>query len=102
MKTRIPLLCSALILAALLLLGGYCFGQNYVAKANEELYGTWIMVKGDFPKMINLPGKREQFFSVDASTPSQELAVEIENKWTDSDGNVFFQDFCNVRKFQNV
>jgi hypothetical protein len=89
----------ALLLATFVLIPlGLLAQEKYVPKPNEELYGTWIMVKGDFPKMINLLGKREQFFSADASTPIQELAVEIEKKWKDSDGNVFFQDFCTVTK----
>ena len=97
MKTGMIFLGALAILLFMIPLEAVAQDQ-YVPKENEELYGTWIRVKGDFPKMINLPGKREQFFPADASSPIQELTVEIENKWTDSDGNVFFQDFCTVTK----
>jgi hypothetical protein len=61
MKTGMMLLGGLAVSVALILLVG-CVTGKYVPKQNEELYGTWIMVKGDFPKMINLPGKREQFY----------------------------------------
>ena len=38
---RIPIPNAAIALAALILVGGYCYGQNYVPTTNEEIYGTW-------------------------------------------------------------
>jgi hypothetical protein len=73
------------------------FGQEkYTPTPNEEIYGNWTRVRGDFPRIVNLPGKREQYFPSTASTPISEVSVQIESKWVDSQGSVFYKILATV------
>ena len=96
MKGRTLLLCSALILVALLLLDGYCFGQNYIAKSNEELYGTWTNENAQPQEMVKFPGGYKTYDKISDSNPYEEGTEQIAEKSTDSEGNVWYKTFGTV------
>jgi hypothetical protein len=93
---KIRILRSApLVLLTLTLLGEYCYGLNYVAKANEEIYGTWVnqdtVNAFHIQKMIVKAGEFEEYANVADSYPSVEVTQQIDSKWTDSSGDVWYK-----------
>ncbi len=93
-------LLSTLILgAALVSFTGNIFAEEktYVAKDNEELYGTWVNMdyKPDaqpHQKIINYPGRFENFGSAESETAKETGTVTITDKWTDSEGNIWYKE----------
>ena len=75
--------------------GGFGDGQCTMG-SNEELYGTWTKVRGDFGKIISLPGRLEQYTSATDPEPYQEITTQIVSKWTDSEGNIWHKSRSDV------
>ncbi len=91
-------LSVTLILPVLALLGGYCYGQNYVPTAHEEIYGTWINQESPNPKkpffhpqkvIVAADGYQEYYFNTTGS--AVQGTVEIDRKWTDTEGNIWYE-----------
>ena len=94
MNARMPLLCASVILLAMILLGGYCYGQNYIPKANEELYATWTNENAkstDAQKSVKFPGGYKLYLRISDTKPFEEGTEQISEKWTDSEGNVWYK-----------
>jgi hypothetical protein len=82
-------ICLFLAVVAFILAG--CAKGKYVPKPNEELYGTWTNEEMSHQKTVNHPdGKFEDYFSVSDTTPFRGGTTEIVKKWTDSEGNVWY------------
>ncbi len=91
---------ATVILSSLILLGG-CGPGKYKAKANEQLYGAWINESyGIVTATTYFPQKK----IIDSSgytgyrNITDHLAVgkgpqEIAKKWTDSEGNIWYNTF---------
>ena len=92
-------LLSALILGAALVafIGNiYAEEKPYVAKDNEELYGTWVNMdyKPDAvppQKVIAYPGRFQTFGSAESKTAKVTGTSWITAKWTDSEGNIWYK-----------
>jgi len=76
---------------------------NYVPKPNEELYGTWTnttevgkMATRVPQKEIHSPGEVQTFERLSDKAPSWEATEQIDTKWTDSDGNVWYKTFGTI------
>jgi hypothetical protein len=90
---------QAVFVAFLVILLGVCgalgFGQEtYTPKPNEEIYGTWVNDEMMPPKVvINPDGSIEYYFPASYSKPYQGWKSEIVKKWTDSEGNVYYETY---------
>ena len=71
--------------------------QQYVPKENEEIYGTWT--NADYEKasrdvdakFIIVPDGQEIYATVSSSVKRGILQYTIIDKWTDSEGNVWYK-----------
>ena len=70
---------------------------GYLAKDQEELYGTWVNIKyvsGIPQKIIYKPaGTFNCFKDVNAKVPCEGGRYLITGKWSDLEGNIFYK--CN-------
>lgn len=82
----------AVLLAAVPLLA---FGQEKSSpKPDEELYGTWVNEQMMPPRVvINPDGSFADYFPASYSKPYQGGKTEIFKKWTDSEGNVYYDTY---------
>ena len=84
------LLALALAVAVLTITSGVLAGS-------EELCGTWINMDYDdnshrATRVIFKPdGKYEMFRYADSKLPVYEGTYKIDEKWTDSEGNIFYK-----------
>jgi hypothetical protein len=80
------------------MLGG-CATGKYVAKPNEEIYGTWT---NDQPppahsKTVNTQkevisaDKNKLYYHISDESPMSEGTEVITSKWIDSDGNIWYK-----------
>jgi hypothetical protein len=68
--------------------------DKYVPKANEELYGTWTNENASTmqpQKSINFPGGYKAYEKITDTSPFEEGTEQIAEKWTDSEGNVWYK-----------
>ena len=95
METRRLFFVAPAILLALLLLGGCAPG-----KPKEEIYGTWtndtstntyVIMNGHIQKEVITPDGWKQYSKISDTDRLQEGAAQIESKWTDSDGNIWYK-----------
>ncbi len=93
MRKLVVLFASLVILLGLF--GALGFGQEkYTPKPNEEIYGTWVNNDMMPQKVVMSPdGSFEYYFPASYSKPYQGWKSEIIKKWTDSDGNVYYQTY---------
>lgn len=96
MKSRLLLLAVSTALLALIQVGGWA-QEKYVPKPNEEIYGTWVNEKSvnfnHIQKAINTLDGWTEYFNVSDSVPLDKRKKEIDRKWTDSDGNIWYRIF---------
>jgi uncharacterized lipoprotein YehR (DUF1307 family) len=92
MKAKRMLFYVLFALLVVLMLAG-CASGKYVPKPNEELYGTWINEKMSPQKLVNTPDGWKQYLHVSDSTPFYEGTRGITRKWTDSEGNIWYETF---------
>ena len=100
MKTHISIVAAAAILSALLLLAG-CGQSKYTPKADEELYGTWTnsSLSGEvhlpapyMPQKVVITSSGFSVFKYADDFARFEVGSEqIDRRWTDSDGNIWYQ-----------
>ena len=104
MKTR-TLLNASLALLALNFLGGQCYGQSYVPTPNEEIYGTWTNDKSinliGFQKTVVTADGFQNYADTSDSVPREKGVSQIDTKWTDSEGNIWYKTFGTVTGVEN-
>jgi len=94
----VRLLLSASIAAvALVLLESTAWAQ-YVPKSNEELYGTWTNDKTTNAfhvqkRVHTADGDVKEYDEVSGSTLLAKGPSRIDRKWTDSDGNIWYEAY---------
>ena len=97
MKARGMLFLSSLLILLSIITFGAKAQDKYVPKANEELYGTWINNKSinsyHVQKAVHIPNAWREFSDVKDTVPHQEGTVRIDDKWTDSDGTIWYKTF---------
>jgi hypothetical protein len=104
MKTK-ALVC-AVVFIFVVLAGIYSFADDkdqygfYVPSRNEELYGTWVNPKyrgeseGSEQKFVTYNwGYSEGFLKVADKNPIERWTFIIVDKWTDTDGNIWYKVF---------
>lgn len=93
---RYALFLSALLLLLCLILLGGCGPGKYVAKANEELYGTWVNEDSYPQKSVDFAGGYKDFQLLSDAAPIGEGTLDIFAKWKDGEGNVWYKVFGTV------
>ena len=104
MKTRTLVSISILVLAVLIIVGSCATGKKtYVAKEDEELYGTWVNPDYNYSvtasaKFVVHPNGKMEMYSVDTySTPKKHAEFVITNRWNDTQGNIWYTiNFKNI------
>ena len=98
MKTRNLILSVILIFAVLVLLMSCATGKKaYVAKENEEIYGTWVnteygtMEAAFWQKIINRSDGTSELYEGMADIAHATSKYIIIDKWTDSEGNIWYK-----------
>ena len=89
MKVRTLILCSTTLACVLMLC--CCGPGKYVAKPNEEIYGTWINEKADAQKLVIGPEGGKMYLKVNDTDVYAETTGEIVSKWIDSEGNIWYK-----------
>lgn len=97
MKSRVVFLSVSVISLSVFLLGG-CASGKYVPKASEELYGTWTSEQAvnDYShpqKAVVTADGYKHYIKVSDSVPSEEGTEQINSKWTDTEGSIWYKTF---------
>lgn len=96
-KLILLLLCN--FLAATLLVQN-SYGQGYLPKPKEELYGTWANSKSvnafQIQKMFIKAGSFFEFGGVFESAPRVEVTYQIDRKWTDGKSDLWYAIFGKI------
>jgi hypothetical protein len=98
MKTRTLVSIVILVLTVLIIIGSCATSKKaYVAKEDEELYGTWVNPEydntsaGEPGRMIIKNGTYEIYGLSNITRWLIQGEYTITDKWTDSDGNVWYK-----------
>ncbi len=97
MKIRTFVSILILVLAVLIITGSCATGKKaYVAKEDEELYGTWVNTDYDVePKAPKLVLKPDGTYNIYSMSNSDRIVSRgdftIRDKWTDADGNIWYR-----------
>ena len=97
MKIRSLVSILILVLAVLINTGSCATGKKaYVAKEDEELFGTWINPAYDaswiYAKVVIKPdGTWDEYSLTYSDRPIYKGEYIITDKWTDSDGYIFYK-----------
>jgi hypothetical protein len=93
---RCMLLVSAVILLAMIHTAGWTQGK-YIPKATEEMYGTWINKHGAPTKSVSFAGGFKNYVVVaGADRIFNEGTEEIESKWKDAEGNLWYKSYGTI------
>ena len=97
MKTRTLISILILVFAVLIVIGNCATGKKvYVAKEDEELYGTWANPDYNYaayatPKFVYHPDGKSEGYILDTETHAHWYGEFIvTNKWIDSEGNIWY------------
>ena len=105
MKTRILVSIMILVLAVMVIAGSCATKKEivaekefYVPKFDEEINGTWINEEynsSEYPGKYKLYmwGYWESFHSFDSEKTQTKGTFTIVNKWTDSEGNIWYKTY---------
>ena len=102
MKTRTLVSIIILVSALLIAISSYASGKKaYIAKEDEELYGIWINTDyndSQHPaKFIFKPdGTYEGYAKTDGTHSYYHGEYIITDKWTDSEGNIWYKVFFPI------
>lgn len=97
MKARTAFLYFAIVLTCGLMLGS-CSPSKYVAKANEEIFGTWTNEKMSAQKSVIGADGGKLYLKLTDETPYAESTGEWISKWTDSEGNIWYKSLNSRSK----
>jgi hypothetical protein len=99
MKARIVVRNAFVVLLSIIALRAIA-QDKYVANVREELFGTWVNSQnsGDIfhpQKVVVTADGYEGYSKKSDSVPLFTWALQIENKWTDSEGNIWYKVLGN-------
>jgi hypothetical protein len=97
MKGRMFVCCAVMVLLSVLPAGVWAQG-DVLPKGDEELYGTWVNGSGapdlfHGQKAVVSAEEMQVFARLDDQAPGMLASWEIHRKWTDSEGNVWYETF---------
>ena len=113
MKTRQKFLITFLTLILIVFTLVVATGEDgYTPTDNEELYGTWVTVDYDTSKskpakfIYTSDGRWVWYWWPTDENPSKEGVYSILEKWTDSDGNIWYkltsENILKKRRFYEI
>ena|SRR5271157_4471946 len=74
--------------------------DKYVAKANEEIYGTWTNERTinafQIQKMVVSAGGFEEYGNASDTSPRVEVTQQIQSKWKDASGVLWYKVFGKI------
>jgi len=70
--------------------------SSYSPKPDEEIYGTWTNSAMQFQKNVSFAGGSRDYNRIDDTIPAFESKAQLNDKWTDSDGNIWYTRFGTV------
>ncbi len=88
---RVFLISSALIF---IIAFGATAQDECIPKADEEIYGTWIVKnlnQTELQKIVLSVKGMDRFSLLSDTTPYDNATYEIDAKWTDSEGNIWYK-----------
>jgi len=95
MKSAKPILSVISVFAILILVGIWAIGEQMcVAQEEEEICGTWLNTEYKRPpqKWIFSPGGTCELYNMESSpSPLFEATYTITERWTDSEGNIWYK-----------
>lgn len=90
MKAGKLLLLVLGILLALNQIGGWSQEKD-IAHADDVFYGTWTNEHMLIQKLVSLPGAFKNYLRISDADPLYEGEQEIVERWTDSEGNIWYK-----------
>ena len=97
MKAR-TLVSILILVLAVLIIAGSCVTEKKMVKSGEELIGTWINEDVAVATRVYLPdGTYEQYTDVLRTSLEADGTFTIEDKWTDSQNNIFYKVKINYK-----
>ena len=100
MRTASRLLCLIMVLLAFISASLYAQSTDsgkYMPKANEESYGKWINEKGSPQKAVIFAGGFMNYKLISDTIPTyNEGTQQIESKWQDAEGNIYYRLFGTI------
>ena len=98
MKARFGFLLAAAVLAGALAaaLVAACSAPAYQAKANEEIYGSWLAQKAAQQRLVIGTGVLENFSLVDDSKPYNACSQVITARWKDAEGSLWYKTSVTI------
>jgi hypothetical protein len=72
--------------------------EQYVAKADDVFYGTWANEHMLIQKSVSFLGGFKNYLRISDADPLYEGEQQIVERWTDSEGNIWFKTFGTVTK----
>jgi len=100
MNPRKVFLISSVLLFIISL--GVIAQDKYIPKENEELYGTWTneqysdSISYQAQKMVVTADGYGWYHMISDSVTYEEGRYEIDSKWTDAEGNIWYRIFCTA------
>jgi hypothetical protein len=97
MNRKLAVVCVVFVLALLLIFGSCATGgRAYNRDFRQELVGTWINEEYNNPphawaKIVITSNKREIFYPHAGVEDFVEGPLDIEDRWTDSEKNVYYK-----------
>ena len=101
MNGRRLFLISSILLFIVLL--GARAQEKYVPKADEELYGTWTneeysgLTSYQPQKEVDTADRYGWYHMISDSVPYEEGTYEVDRKWTDAEGNIWYRILCTAK-----
>ena len=92
MNTARVSMISSLLLFIITL--GATAQDKYVPKTDEEIYGTWILTnlnQTELQKIVLSAKGMDRFSLLSNAIPYDNATYEIDVKWTDSEGNIWYK-----------
>jgi len=95
-------ICVAVTLLSISMLRGWA-QERYVPKADEELYGTWTnerytgIASYQSQKCVVTADAYQCYAKLSDSLPQEEGTAQIDSKWTDAAGNIWYRAFGTIR-----
>ena len=97
MSSRTLVVSATVIVLSIFVTGGWA-QQKYVPRADEELYGTWTngQNSGDWfrPQKLVLTANQYAEYCNTEALPTFTWRLRIDDKWTDTDGNIWYKVFA--------
>ncbi len=97
MKTKTVIVVLILIMAVLIIAGSCATEKKaYVAKDNEELYGTWVNKDYNIgtykaKRIFNADSTHQCYAVDDSNNVIAKGDLVISDKWSDSEGNIWYK-----------